>query len=91
MGNTRILIAMPATEVATCPSSRAPMSTHRFMRKLVGEVEPDLCFSGQGIRFDEQEYGRRGQRRRERGSVHDGDIGDLLLDGVAMVWNMVQR
>ena len=31
------------------------MSTHRFMRKLVGEVELDLCFSCQGIWFDEHE------------------------------------
>lgn len=31
------------------------MSAHRFMRKLVGEVELDLCFSCQGIWFDERE------------------------------------
>ena len=27
----------------------------------------------------------------ERGSGLDADIGDLLLDGVAMVWNIVRR
>ena len=39
----------------TCPSCNAPMSTHRFKRKLVGEVELDLCFACQGIWFDEYE------------------------------------
>jgi hypothetical protein len=33
----------------------------------------------------------RSQRQRERGSALDADIGDLLLDGVAMVWNLVKR
>lgn len=33
----------------------------------------------------------RSQRQRERSGGLDADIGDLLLDGVAMVWNMVQR
>ena len=88
MGNTRILIAMPATEVTTCPSCRAPMGTHRFMRKPLGEVELDRRFSCQGTWFDDRKCG---QGRGERGSVHHADIGDLLLDGVAMVRNMVQR
>ncbi|MCX7166338.1 MAG: zf-TFIIB domain-containing protein [Rhodocyclales bacterium] len=46
---------MSANEVTFCPSCRAPMSTHRFMRKLIGEVELDLCFACQGIWFDEYE------------------------------------
>lgn len=41
--------------VSVCPSCRVPMSAHRFPRKLVGEVELDLCFTCQGIWFDEYE------------------------------------
>ncbi|MCK9387681.1 MAG: zf-TFIIB domain-containing protein [Sulfuritalea sp.] len=41
--------------VISCPSCRAPMSAHRFPRKLTGEVELDLCFACQGIWFDEYE------------------------------------
>jgi hypothetical protein len=34
----------------------------------------------------------RSRQQRERGNgVLDAEIGDLLLDGVAMVWNMVRR
>ncbi|MDK9705088.1 MAG: zf-TFIIB domain-containing protein [Sulfuritalea sp.] len=46
---------MPATETTRCPSCRAPMSAHRFPRKLNGEVTLDLCFPCQGIWFDEYE------------------------------------
>ncbi|MCX7165993.1 MAG: zf-TFIIB domain-containing protein [Rhodocyclales bacterium] len=46
---------MSATEIANCPSCRAPMGAHRFMRKLTGEVDLDLCFACQGIWFDEYE------------------------------------
>jgi hypothetical protein len=28
----------------------------------------------------------RSRRQRERGSALDADIGDLLLDGVCMLW-----
>jgi hypothetical protein len=28
----------------------------------------------------------RSQRQRERGSALDADIGDLLLDGISMLW-----
>jgi hypothetical protein len=31
----------------------------------------------------------RSRRQRERGTVLDADIGDLLLDGVSMVWKML--
>ncbi|MDP1610157.1 MAG: zf-TFIIB domain-containing protein [Sulfuritalea sp.] len=41
--------------VSACPSCRAPMSAHRFPRKLNGEVELDLCFACQGIWFDDYE------------------------------------
>jgi Zn-finger nucleic acid-binding protein len=46
---------MPASDMSSCPSCRAPMSTHRFPRKLTGEVDLDLCFGCQGIWFDEYE------------------------------------
>ncbi|MCX7149772.1 MAG: zf-TFIIB domain-containing protein [Rhodocyclales bacterium] len=46
---------MPATEITSCPSCRAPTNTQRFLRKITGEVELDLCFACQGIWFDEYE------------------------------------
>ena len=49
------MIAMSGAANTVCPSCRAPMSAHRFMRKLGGDVELDLCFSCQGIWFDEYE------------------------------------
>ena len=55
MGDSGVLIAMLDTTVTTCPSCRAQMSTHRFARKLGGEVVLDLCFPCQGIWFDEYE------------------------------------
>lgn len=33
----------------------------------------------------------RSRQQRERGSGLNADIGDLLLDGVAMVWDLVRR
>jgi hypothetical protein len=39
----------------SCPSCRTPMRAQRFARKLGGEVALDLCFSCQGIWFDEYE------------------------------------
>jgi hypothetical protein len=38
-----------------CPSCRAPMKRVEFPRKIRGQVELDLCFSCQGIWFDEYE------------------------------------
>lgn len=38
-----------------CPSCRQPMARQRFARQLHGEVELDLCFTCQGIWFDEFE------------------------------------
>ena len=38
-----------------CPSCRVPMVRVDFPRKIRGEVELDLCFSCQGIWFDEFE------------------------------------
>ena len=46
---------MSASDTIACPSCRAPMVTHRFERKLGGEVMLDLCFGCQGIWFDEYE------------------------------------
>ena len=46
---------MSASDTIACPSCRAPMVTHRFERKLGGEVMLDLYFGCQGIWFDEYE------------------------------------
>jgi hypothetical protein len=40
----------------------------------------------ESILFNERE---RSKRQRERGSAEGADIADLLLDGVAMLWNSV--
>ena len=48
---------------------------------------PDPAVLADAILFSERE---RSQRRRERGSRLDADIGDLLLDGVSMVRDMLQ-
>lgn len=40
---------------AACPSCRQPMLQQRFARQLHGEIELDLCFSCQGIWFDDFE------------------------------------
>jgi len=42
----------------------------------------------EAILFSERE---RNQRQRERGRGLDADIGDLLQDGVAMVWDTLRR
>jgi len=49
-------------------------------------ASPELL--AEAILFSERE---RSQRQLERGSGLNADIGDLLQDGVAMVWNMVRR
>lgn len=52
------------------------------------ESPPNPALLAEAILYRERE---RSQRERERGVGLNADIGDLLLDGVAMVWNMVQR
>jgi hypothetical protein len=49
---------------------------------------PDPAALAEAILLSERE---RNRRQRERGGRPDADIGDLLLDGVAMVWNLVKR
>ena len=46
---------VPQSPTTACPSCRAAMDSHRFRRKLNGEVELDLCFACQGVWFDEYE------------------------------------
>ncbi|MDP2826897.1 MAG: zf-TFIIB domain-containing protein [Sulfuritalea sp.] len=46
---------MSGSVISACPSCRAPMTAHRFPRKINGAVELDLCFACQGIWFDEYE------------------------------------
>ncbi len=48
----------------------------------------DPTVLAEAILFSERE---RSQRQRERGSGLDSDIGDLLLDGVSMLWNVLRR
>jgi Zn-finger nucleic acid-binding protein len=49
---------------------------------------PDPAMLADTILFSERE---RNRRQREHGGGVDADIGDLLLDGVAMVWDLVKR
>jgi transcription elongation factor Elf1 len=57
---------------------------HRAAVKEAAPVEPAAL--AEAILLNERE---RSRQRRERGSVLDADIGDLLLDGVAMVWKIL--
>jgi hypothetical protein len=49
---------------------------------------PDPALLAEAILSSERE---RSRRQRERSSGLEADIGDLLLDGVAMVWNALRR
>ena len=49
------------------------------------QTEPALL--AETILFSERE---RSRRQRERGTGLNADIGDLMLDGVAMVWDILQ-
>lgn len=49
---------------------------------------PDPVLLAETLLFSERE---RSRRQRERGGALNADIGDLLLDGVAMAWNLVRR
>jgi hypothetical protein len=52
------------------------------------KAPPDPIVLAEAILFSERE---RGQRQRERYSPLNADIGDLLQDGVGMLWNMLRR
>jgi hypothetical protein len=54
---------------------------------LKQEAPPDPALLAEAILFRERE---RSRRQRERGTGVNADIGDLMLDGVAMVWDMFQ-
>ena len=55
---------------------------HRAAVKQAAPTEPAAL--AEAVLLTERE---RSRRQRERGTVLDADLGDLLLDGVAMVWN----
>jgi hypothetical protein len=57
---------------------------HRAAVKQAAPADPALL--ADAILLTERE---RNRRQRERGTVLDAEIGDLLLDGVAMVWKML--
>jgi hypothetical protein len=59
---------------------------HQAAIKQAMPADPALL--AETILYSERE---RSRRQRERGSALDADIGDLLLDGVSMVWNLVRR
>lgn len=54
-GTRRAGILGAMNPVSRCPSCRAPMSAHRFDRKIRSAVDLDLCFACQGIWFDDYE------------------------------------
>ncbi len=47
---------------------------------------PEPALLAEAVLFSERE---RSRRQRERGSGLNADIGDLLLDGVSMVWDIL--
>jgi Zn-finger nucleic acid-binding protein len=59
---------------------------HQAAVKQAAPADPAVL--AETILFAERE---RNRHQRERGGGLDADIGDLLLDGVAMVWNLVKR
>ena len=84
---------------SACPHCRAPIAildTQAVEAALAGyqqaalkQAAPtDPALLAEAILFSERE---RNQRQRERNRGLNADIGDLLQDGVAMVWNMVRR
>jgi Zn-finger nucleic acid-binding protein len=85
---------------SACSHCRAPIAildTQAVEAALAGYQQaamkqaapPDPALLAEAILFSERE---RSQRQRERGSgLLNADIGDLLLDGVAMVWNRMRR
>ena len=54
---------------------------HRAAVKQAAPTDPAAL--AEAVLLTERE---RSRRQRERGTVLDADLGDLLLDGVAMVW-----
>ena len=84
---------------SACSHCRAPIAildAHAVEAALAGYQQaalkqaapPDPTQLAEAILYSERE---RSQRQRDRGTGLDADIGDLLQDGVAMVWDMVQR
>jgi hypothetical protein len=84
---------------SACTHCRAPIAildTQAVEAALAGYQQaalkqaapPDPVLLAEAILFSERE---RSQRQRERGYGLNADIGDLLQDGVAMVWNMLRR
>ncbi|MCK9380705.1 MAG: zf-TFIIB domain-containing protein [Sulfuritalea sp.] len=84
---------------SACQHCRAPIAildTQAVEAALAGyqraatkqAAPPDPTLLAEAILFSERE---RRQRQRERGYGLNTDIGDLLQDGVAMVWNMLRR
>jgi len=84
---------------SACPHCRAPIAildTQAVEAALAGYQQaatklatpPDPAELADAILFSERE---RIQHQRERSRGLDADIGDLLQDGVAMIWNMVRR
>lgn len=78
-----------------CPHCRAPLAildAQAVEEALAGYQEAamkqmartDPALLADAILFSERE---RNQRQRERGHGLDADIGDLLMDGVAMLWS----
>ena len=57
---------------------------HRAAVKQAAPTDPTAL--AEAVLLTERE---RSRRQRERGTVLDADIGDLLLDGVSMVWRML--
>jgi Zn-finger nucleic acid-binding protein len=84
---------------SACIHCRAPIAildTEAVQEALAGyqqaalkqQAPSDPVLLAEAILFSERE---RSQRQRERGTGLNADIGDLLQDGVGMLWNMLRR
>ena len=89
--------AVDIRKQSACGHCRAPIAIldpQAVVQALAGyhraavkqAAPPDPAALAEALLLTERE---RSRRQRERGSTLDAEIGDLLLDGVSMVWKML--
>ena len=73
--------------IAILDPQAADQALAGYQRAAVKQAAPtDPTVLAEAVLLTERE---RSRRQRERGTVLDADIGDLLLDGISMAWRML--